>query len=274
LERLGRVLSPILPRTKMARKNVALAFPNKSKAEVNQIVRSMWGYVARTLGEYVFLDKLFDYDPANPEQGRIEVVGADNFVGIRDAKKPVIIFTGHTGNWEILPVAAATHDLHITALFRPPNNQFLAKKVLKARTTDGGHLIPSRAGAAWALADVLESDGVVGLLTDQAFTKGPHIEFLGRTATANPLAAKLARQFDCDIYPAGCVRLPHGRFRLELLDKIDIPRTKDGSLDVVETTKSINAIIENWIVEYPEQWLWLHNRWKIKTSPLKKWAKK
>jgi KDO2-lipid IV(A) lauroyltransferase len=270
-EKIGRTLAPFLPRSKMARRNLELAFPEKSKSEIDALLRGVWGNVGRTMAEYVLLDKLFDFDVENPDAGNVEVVGIENFVKLRESQKPVIIFTAHTGNWEILPVAASTYDLNVTALFRPPNNPYLAKRVLKARRTDNGDLVPSRAGAAWALVSVLEEDGAIGILADQAFTRGPRIEFLGREATANPLAAKLARQFDCDIHPARCVRLPNGRFRLELHDAIDIPRDDNGNLDVIETTKTINAIMEDWVREYPEQWLWLHNRWKLKAPERSKW---
>ena len=272
-EKLGRSLAPILPRAKKARANIARAFPEKSAAEVDAIVRGVWGNVARTMAEYVFLDQLFDYDVDDPDGGTIEVVGVEHFERLRDAGKPVILFTAHTGNWEILPVGAATYGLNVTALFRPPNNPYLAKRVLKARTTAMGHLVPSRAGAAWALARTLEKDEAVGLLADQAFTRGPRVTFFGREASANPLAANLARQFDCDIHPARCVRLPGGRFRLELHDAIDLPRKDDGVLDVVATTQKLADITEGWVREYPEQWLWLHDRWKLKGKQLAKWTR-
>lgn len=272
-EKLGRRFAFYLPRAKMARRNMALAFPEKSEAELDTMVRDMWGNVARTIAEYVLLDQLFDFDIDNPDAGRVEVVGVQNFIDIYQSGRPTIVFTGHTGNWEILPVGASAYGLEVTALFRPPNNRFLARHVLKARRTDNGSLVPSRAGAAWALADVLEANGTVGLLADQAFTKGPHITFLGRPATANPIAAKLARQFDADIYPARCVRLPGGRFRLELHDRMEPVRDDGGNLDIVGTTKKINAIIEGWVRENPEQWLWLHKRWKIKGPERAKWRR-
>ncbi|NKB51474.1 MAG: lipid A biosynthesis lauroyl acyltransferase [Rhizobiaceae bacterium] len=266
-EKLARFLSPVLPRTALTRRNLALAFPEKSSAEIRQMTRGVWGNVGRTIAEYIFLDELIDIDLENPQNGRIEVHGIDQFVNLRESNRPVVIFTAHTGNWEILPVAAAAYDLTVTALFRPPNNRFLAKRVLKARKTEGGHLVPSRAGAAWALASVLENNGAVGLLSDQAFTRGPRVSFMGREATANPLAAKLARQFDCDIHPARCVRLPSGRFKIELQGPIDIPRNDDGKIDLTATTQKLADIVEGWVREYPEQWLWLHDRWKIKTPP-------
>ena len=70
------------------------------------------------------------------------------------------------------------------------------------------------------------------------------------------------------------IRLPYGRFRLELADKIDLPRTASGEVDVVATTDKLNTIIGGWIQEYPDQWLWLHNRWKIPYPERKKWKRK
>ena len=260
-ERIGRRLAPVLPRSRMARANMALAFPERTDAELDAMVRGVWGNVARTLAEYVFLDELFDFDPERPGEGRIDVEGIDNFVAIRDGGRPAIIFTGHTGNWEILPVAAAAYDLHVTALFRPPNNPFLAEHLLKARRTEGGHLVPSRAGAAWSLGRVLDERGAVGVLVDQHFRRGVPIMFLGRPAKGNPLVAKLARHYECDVYPARSVRLPGGRFRLELHDPIAVPMGPRG-VDTAALTQAVNDVVAGWVREYPEQWLWLHRRWK------------
>ena len=260
-ERAGRRFAHRLPRAKRARTNMALAFPDRSDAELDEMVRGVWGNVARTIAEYVFLDELFDFDVENPDAGRVEVSGIDNFVKVRDGGRPAIIFTAHTGNWEILPVGAAAYDLNVTALFRTPNNPYLAEYLLAARTTEKGHLVPSRAGAAWALGRVLEKNGAVGVLVDQHFKRGVPITFMGRPALGNPLVAKLARQYDCDIHPARCVRLPGGRFRLELEDAIDVPR-RDGQIDVKALTQALADVVERWVREHPEQWLWLHRRWR------------
>ena len=106
----------------------------------------------------------------------------------------------------------------------------------------------------------MERGGAVGLLADQAFTKGQLVQFFDRDIQANPLAAKLARQYDCDIHPARCIRLPDGRFRLEIHDPIEISKLENGAMDIHSTTQTIASIIEDWVREYPEQWLWLHNR--------------
>ena len=261
-ERVFRRLAPILPRTALARRNMTRAFPQKSEAEINALISEMWGNFGRALAEYVFLDQLFDFDPERPGEGRVEFSGIEHFLAARDAEGPAILFTGHTGNWELLPIGAAAYEFNVTALFRPPNNRFLAKRVLQARRTTMGHLVPSRAGAAWALADVMEKGGSVGLLVDQHFTRGPMIEFFGHEARANPLLAKLARQFDCPVYPARCIRLPGGRFRIEMYEAINLPRNDNGEIDIAASTQMINSIVEDWVREYPAQWLWIHNRWR------------
>ena len=125
-----------------------------------------------------------------------------------------------------------------------------------------GHMVPSKVGASWSLANVLDEGGTVGMLVDQFFARGTEITFFGQQTMANPLLAKLARQFDCPVHPARCIRLPGGRFRIEIEPEIKRHYRKDGSLDTDRLTQDVNSRVEAWIREYPEQWLWLHKRWR------------
>ena len=262
-EKFGRFLGMIFPRTKVARKNLKHAFPEKSDAEIEQILRDMWGNLSRTAAEYAYLDKIFDFDDQNPTKSRFEIAGSENFEKLAELEGPAICFTAHTGNWELLPVGSAAYGVNITALFRAPNNKYIAERVLATRTTSSGHLVPSKAGAAWALARIMDKGGKVGLLIDQYYTRrGIDVDFFGRTTKANPLLAKLARQYDCPVFPARCIRLPNGRFRLELQAPLEIPRKENGDIDADLLTQKINSKVEEWVREYPEQWLWLHRRWR------------
>ncbi|MCB1386425.1 MAG: lipid A biosynthesis lauroyl acyltransferase [Nitratireductor sp.] len=272
--RLARIFGMWFPRTEDARDNLRQAFPEKSPDEIEEILRDMWENLGRTGAEYAFLDKIFDVDLDHPERGRFEISGIPNFEELRDHDGPAICFTAHTGNWEVLPIAAAAFDLNITALFRPPNNPYLARKLLKARKTAMGHLVPSRAGAAWALSGVMDEGGKVGLLADQHYNRGPMVTFFGREAPANPLLGKLARNFDCPVYPARTIRLPNGRYRIELQDRLELPRDARGRVDADALTQQITAIMEGWIREHPGQWLWLHRRWRGQTQRLPRWQRK
>ena len=258
----ARSLGMWYPRTKLARTNLRNAFPEKSAEEIEDILREMWANLGRTAAEYVYLDKIFDIDEEDMSKGRVEITGIENFHAMQTFDGPIICFTGHTGNWELLPIASAAYELNITALFRPPNNRYMARRVLAARTTAMGHLVPSKVGASWSLAKVLDDNGAVGMLVDQFFGRGTEITFFGQQTMANPLLSKLARQYECKVFPARCVRLENGRFRIEIEAELPLPRTDDGNLDADQLTQDINTCIERWAREYPSQYLWLHKRWR------------
>ena len=265
LDAAGRFIGPLLGRNKVALENLRRAFPDKPESELRQIAVAMWGNQARLVGEYLFLDEIFDFDPDAKQPGLVEVEGVEVFLGLQGKTKPIIFFTGHTGNFELLPICAATFGLEVTALFRPPNNPYIAERILHARRTKMGHLVPSKAGAVWSLANVLSEGGNVGMLVDQHFYNGIQAQFFGRTAATSPLLPRLARQFDVDVYPARCIRLPGGRFRLQLFDRIELPRLANGRIDIDASAQCLNTIVEGWIREYPDQWMWFHKRWKGST---------
>ncbi len=258
----ARGLGMWYPRTKLARKNLQNAFPEKSSNEIENILKEMWANLGRTAAEYIYLDQIFELNEEDQPKGRVEISGDENFQAMEKFSGPIICFTGHTGNWEILPIASAAYGLNITALFRPPNNRYIAKRVLAARTTAMGHLVPSKAGASWALANVLDNNGAVGILVDQFFARGTEISFFNQRTMANPLLAKLARQYECNVFPARCIRLENDRFRIDIEPALTLPRKPDGNLDADQLTQDINDCIERWAREYPEQYLWLHKRWR------------
>lgn len=196
----------------------------------------------------------------------MEVSGIPLFLELRDNPRPFIVFTAHSGNFEMLPVAGSAFGLDVTVLFRPPNNPYLADRVFEFRKERMGNLVPSHAGSSFALARQLERGGGVGVLVDQKFRKGLKTKFFGQDVQTNPLLAKLVRQFNCEVYPARCIRLPGNRFRLELEPAVEIPRRADGSVDVTATAQMLNDKVESWVREYPGQWLWYHDRWHIKRS--------
>lgn len=266
MDRAARTIGRRTSRHKLTLLNLRNAFPEKSEAEIEEIALESWGSIGRLAGEYAFLDTLFDFDPAQDKPGRIEVAGIDIFLALRDRPRPFIVFTAHSGSFEMLPVAGAAFGLDVTVLFRPPNNPYIAAKVFEFRRKRMGNLVPSHAGSSFALARRLEQGGAVGVLVDQKFGRGLKTKFFDRDVQTNPLLAKLVRQFGCEVYPARCIRLPGNRFRLELEPAIDIPKRADGSVDVDATAQMLNDKVESWVREYPGQWLWYHDRWNIRRA--------
>lgn len=260
----ARRFGPLVGRHKVALENLRLAFPEKSDAEVRQIALDMWGHMARLAGEYLFLDQIFDFDPETKRGKRIEVDGEPNFLSIAgEPDRPHIIFTGHLGNFELLPVAGMAFGMPVTSMFRPPNNRYIADYIYRTRTGAMGGLLASRMGASFELARILEANGNIGVLVDQKFSNGVPTTFFGRPCETSPLLAKLARNFQCDVYPTRCVRLPGTRFRLIMEAPLALPRAADGRVDIAATTQMLNDIVERWIREDPAQWMWFHKRWRL-----------
>ncbi len=273
-DRAARKVGPWVGRHRVALDNLRKAYPEKTEAEIEAIALDMWGNMARLGAEYIFLDQLFDYIPNVHTDGRIEVSGDETFHKLAAEKdRPHVIFTGHLGNFELLPVAGAAFGLAVTAMFRPPNNPYIAEYVFSTRQSKMGGLLASRAGAAFALARILEVGGNIGVLVDQKFQYGIRTQFFGRECETSPLVPKLAKQYDCDVYPARCIRLPGNRFRLILQERLELPRTGDGQVDVAATAQVLTDIVEGWVREDPGQWMWFHKRWNI-TPPKPNRAKR
>ena len=261
--RLVRFVGPLTPENRMARNSIARAFPDKSAAERAAILTGAWQNFAQVIVEFVFLAELADgFDPANPTSGKVTVSGLDQFVTLRDDGKPAVIVAAHLANWEILGVVAHKFGLKSVLPFRAPGNFRLAADVLAQREALMGTLVENARGASFEIAAALDRGEHLGMLVDQRLSRGIAVPFFGRPALTNPLAAKFARQYDCPVHGARAIRMPGGRLHLELTPPIDLPRDAEGRIDVERATARINEIVEDWVREYPDQWFWLHDRWK------------
>jgi KDO2-lipid IV(A) lauroyltransferase len=260
---VARTLGPLFPAHRTAMRNLRAIYPEKSAREIRRIASRAWANLGRTGAEYAHLGTIFDYDPDAPEAGRVEVVGIDHFLALRDDGKPGLIFSAHLGNWELPAICAARFGLEATAVFRPPNDPGVAALVHEVRSgTMGGLAATNGQGAAFSISGVVERGGHLGQLVDQHFTRGLPVTFMGKPAFANPLLAKLARHYDCPVHGVRVIRLPHHRFRLELTPALDLPRDETGQVDVAGAVQAMQSVVEGWVREHPEQWLWMHRRWR------------
>jgi KDO2-lipid IV(A) lauroyltransferase len=259
---IARRLGPLLPQHRIGLENLRAAFPDRSEAEIRAILAGAWENIGRLGAEYPHLGQLFDYDHFSGEIGRIEVDGIEHFIALAEDGKPALIFSAHLANWELPPICAARYGLDATVVFRPPNEPAAAHVLHEIRSQTMGGLEAARQGAAFAMRGVLERGGHLGMLIDQHFTRGVTVDFLGRPAFTNPIMGKFARAFDCPVHGVRVIRLPAGRFRLQLTPALDLPRDAEGLVDVQGAMQAMTRVVEDWVREHPEQWLWMHRRWR------------
>jgi KDO2-lipid IV(A) lauroyltransferase len=259
-----RRLGPFLPEHRTGRANLKAAFPDKSPAEIETILRGVWDNLGRVAAEYAHLDRLWDCDLDRPTAGRVEVWpdAIERFIRLRDDGKPALVFAAHLGNWELPALAASAYGLDAAVLYRAPNIGDVAAAVREIRDPNMGRLIATGISAPSAVAAALERGTHVGILVDQYYYHGVDVEFFGRRCKANPMVARLARHFECPIHGTRVIRLPDHRFRVELTEALTPPRDDAGLIDLRATTQMITTIVEGWVREHPDQWLWLHRRWR------------
>jgi KDO2-lipid IV(A) lauroyltransferase len=260
--RVTRTIGPWLPEHRLGRANLTAAFPEKSPDEIERILIGVWDNLGRVVAEFAHLDRLMVGDPLDLPYVKFDAVAVERFSRLRDDGKPALVFAAHLANWELSAIIAATFGLDPLVLYRPPNVGAVADAVIALRQGSMGTLMPTDLYAPMRLARALEADRHVAMLVDQHYGKGVDVTFFGRRCKANPLIATLARHVECPIHGARIVRLPGGAFRSDVTEAIPPVRDADGKVDVQGTMQAITNVIEGWVREHPEQWLWLHRRWR------------
>jgi KDO2-lipid IV(A) lauroyltransferase len=173
-----------------------------------------------------------------------------------------LIFAAHLANWELPALAAVAHGLDTAILYRRPNIASADRIIQEMRQVNMGTLIPAGRDAPLRLAQALKDGKHVAMLVDQYLTGGVEVTFFGRKTRANPMLARLLRQVECPIHGVRIIRLPGFRFRTEFTEEIPPVRDAEGRIDIQGTTQAITSVVEGWVREHPEQWLWLHRRWR------------
>lgn len=181
-------------------------------------------------------------------------------------KKGALILTGHLGNWELMLYAVFLEGIKSHAVYRPLDFKPMDRFVISMRSRSGSNLIPAKDALRTIMA-ALRKNEIVGLLIDQNSDprNGVVIDFFERPAFASKGLAIIARQTGAPVIPAFLVR-EDGRFKFLCGPEIPFVRTGDPRKDIEINTQRYNLAIEKAVRQYPEQWFWVHRRWKTKNS--------
>jgi Kdo2-lipid IVA lauroyltransferase/acyltransferase len=260
--RFMRGIGPRLQEHQIGRDNLRAAFPEKSSEEIEAILESVWDNLGRVGAEFAQLDRLCGKEGEEWPYVEYSPDIKARFMRLRDDGKPALVFAAHLANWELPAVIAAKNGLDTMVLYRRPNIGAVADAVIDIRQGIMGTLVPTNFDAPVRLARALSEGRHVAMLVDQHYVNGAEVTFFGRRCLANPLIAMLARQVECPIHGTRVIRLDRHRFRAEVTEAIEPARDGSGRVDVRGTMQVITSVIEGWVREYPEQWLWLHRRWR------------
>jgi Kdo2-lipid IVA lauroyltransferase/acyltransferase len=259
-----RKIGPRLRGHRTARAQLAAAFPEKTAPEIERILAGMWDNIGRVAVEYAHLDQLWRHDPHDPGHSGI-VMDGENDERCRRLQKDhhaALMFAAHLANWELPPHAAPAGGRKIALVYRAPYVGQVADALAQIRAGCVAAIIPADHATPLRIREALNRGWMVGMLVDQHYGPGVDVTFFNRRCRVNPLLARFARLFECPVHGSRVIRLPDGRFRFEVTDALDLPRDHDGKVDVAATMQMVTAMVESWVREHPEQWLWIHRRWR------------
>jgi Kdo2-lipid IVA lauroyltransferase/acyltransferase len=263
--RLMRKIGPLFKEHRLGRENLRLAFPEKSAAEIETILDGVWDNLGRFAVEVAHFDEfhLAGLAPATANVITYPPDAAERSLLIMKRRRPIIGFAAHLANWELPALGAKLLGAKSAVLFRRTNIDAVSELIVRLREPLMGELVPTGLDAPVRLARLLQSGVHVGMLVDQHYTRGVEVTFFARKCLVNPLIAMLARQTECPIHGIRVVRKPDGNsFWGEVTDEIEPARDVNGRVEVAGTMQRITSVVEGWVREHPEQWLWLHRRWR------------
>lgn len=244
--------------TGRARDNLTAAYPSLGAKERENILREMWDNLGRNIAEYAHLDKM-SIRGAAP---RIELAGLDHYERAAATGRAIIFVSAHFANWEVMPIAAAQYGVEGGSVYRPVNNPFVDRWLVRQRQANGpAEQIAKGAPGTRRIFTLLRAGKGIFILVDQKTNEGVPAPFFGRDAMTTPAPAALALKLGALLMPISNERLDGARFRMTAHPPIAFEPFGDHARDVLQLTARINEAIEASVRYRPSQWLWIHRRW-------------
>ena len=250
---LSRKFGPKLGISKRANQNLLKAIPTLNKRKRLEIIRDMWENLGRTSVEFFNIKTLIE------EKSRINIKGRE--ILEENKNNGVIYVSGHIANWEIIPIAIKEVDHLVGAVFRESNNYFFNKWMIQQRKLITEHQFPKGTSGTKEILNFLKDNGSVAMLVDQKLSNGVKANFFGLNAMTASTPASLSLKYGYPVVPLKVKRKNGVNFEIEFFDKIEIDKTGNIDTDILNFTNKINLFLEKIIIDKPEEWFWLHNRW-------------
>ena len=243
-------------------RNLAMVFPEKSLTERRRILRGVFSSLGRQLAELCQF-------PRYTAENIGDVVlydGLDNFQKAYSRGKGVLFLTAHFGGWELSAFAHSLHGHWLHVVMRPMDNPYLDRLLQSYRTMHGNKVV-AKDDFVRGLLGAMRAGETVGILMDTNMTppQGVFVDFFGIPACTASGLARIALRTDAAVVPGFTIwEEAMGKYRLRFDPAVELIRTGNLEADVIANTQKFTSIIEEYARKYPDQWLWVHRRWKTR----------
>jgi Kdo2-lipid IVA lauroyltransferase/acyltransferase len=249
---------------RVGERNLQLALPELSSAERSRILRELFRYLGWQMVEFCRMPRY----TAENTRGWLSSEGLEHYETAAARGKGVLVLTGHLGAWELSSFYHSLMGHPMGMVIRRLDNALLDEYVNRIRCLHGNRVL-HKDDFARGLLKAMHEGGTVGILMDTNMTppQGVFVPFFGIPACTGSGLARVALKTGAAVLPGFCVWEPTKRqYVLHFGPEIEFARTGETEADILAATAQCNAVLESWIRRYPEQWLWIHRRWKTRPA--------
>ena len=259
-EIIGKYFGPLFRKRTIAKKNILIAFPNFNEKSINEMIERMWKNIGRIFGEYIHINKFSIIDN---NKKKIVFTNRNNAEILKKNNKPIVFFSGHFANFELMAKCLQELGFDIGAIYRPLNNiflnpimEFIRKKYICPIQIEKG------SNGTKKLIKHISNNNPLALMVDQRLSSSIRVPFFDQPATTTITPAQLAIKYDALLVPVFLKRLEKTNFEFFIEEPLITNRTNDYDKDIFNITQIMNIKIEEFIKRDPAHWLWSHDRWK------------
>ena len=257
---LGKLIGPFFRSKNLIKKNIKTGLGNISEIEEKKIINGMWSNIGRTFAEYVFLK---DFKFNKTDFDHIKIIGSEHLEKIKQSNKPVIFYSAHLANFELMAMELEKFGIKTAAIYRPLNNLFLnpIMEYLRMKYICSNQIPKGRAGMREVIKKI-KNNYSIALMVDQRVGEGIKVNFFNQLAQTTTIPAQLATRFNCKLVPISLKRIEKTNFEMTVQEPYEASKIDNDEQNTQNITLKINQVIEKMIINNPTQWLWSHNRWK------------
>ena len=258
-EIIGKYFGPLFRKKTIAKKNILIAFPDLNENSINEMIDRMWKNIGRIFGEYIHINKFSIID----QKKKIVFTNKNNIEILNKNNKPIVFFSGHFANFELMAKCLQELGFNIGAIYRPLNNiflnpimEFIRKKYICPIQIEKG------SNGTKKLIKHISNNNPLALMVDQRLSSSIRVPFFDQPATTTITPAQLAIKYDALLVPVFLKRLEKTNFEFFIEEPLITNQTNDYDKDIFNITQIMNIKIEEFIKRDPAHWLWSHDRWK------------
>ena len=259
-EIIGKYFGPLFRKKTIAKKNILIAFPNFNEKSINEMIDRMWKNIGRIFGEYIHINKFSIIDNSKK---KIVFTNRNDAEILKKNNKPIVFFSGHFANFELMAKCLQELGFNIGAIYRPLNNiflnpimEFIRKKYICPIQIEKG------SNGTKKLIKHISNNNPLALMVDQRLSSSIRVPFFDQPATTTITPAQLAIKYDALLVPVFLKRLEKTNFEFFIEEPLITNQTNDYDKDIFNITQIMNIKIEEFIKRDPAHWLWSHDRWK------------